>query len=383
MKKSRYCAAGAMPLYATLALVLWGGQRCHALDAEAGAAELSVASIKILVKEKGGRVDWCHRLNLIAFDRKGADGYYGVYTMKPDGSDVKSLSENCPDLPKRHVGQPAWHPSGKYLVLQAEKAEHKEGPFSALAAHPGAGAFNDLWVLNIETNKGTRVVELPDGNGKGVLHPHFSADGKMLSWAEMYAGANLFKKGQEFGLWKEKVANFSVGPSGPVLTNVKEFQPLGEGWYENHGFSPDGTKLIFTCNAALQGQPTNKRTDICVLDLKKGSTITLTTEKYNEHAIFSPDGQSIVWMSGGDVNGSTDYWIMNADGSGKQRLTYFSEPGHAHYQGYKTVVAADFSWSPDGRKFAAYYHTGLSIPGAERILLIELEKAKPRDFKTR
>jgi len=43
---------------------------------------------------------------------------------------------------------------------------------------------------------------------------------------------------------------------------------------------------------------------------------------------------------------------MNADGSGKTRLTYFNEPGHTEYTGER-IVAADSSWGPDGTKLAA------------------------------
>jgi len=43
---------------------------------------------------------------------------------------------------------------------------------------------------------------------------------------------------------------------------------------------------------------------------------------------------------------------MNADGSGKTRLTYFNEPGHTEYTGER-IVAADSSWSPDGMRLAA------------------------------
>ena len=34
-----------------------------------------------------------------------------------------------PDLPGRHTGQPAWHPSGRWLVVQAEKRRHAKVRF--------------------------------------------------------------------------------------------------------------------------------------------------------------------------------------------------------------------------------------------------------------
>ncbi len=52
----------------------------------------------------------------------------------------------------------------------------------------------------------------------------------------------------------------------------------------------------------------------------------------------------------------TDWWIMNADGSGKRRLTYFNQEGRSHLVVWGTV-AADFAWLPDGRRLLGYYHT--------------------------
>jgi dipeptidyl aminopeptidase/acylaminoacyl peptidase len=92
------------------------------------------------------------------------------------------------------------------------------------------------------------------------------------------------------------------------------------------------------------------------MDLETQSLTQLTNEAYNEHAIYSPDGEKIVWMSDKDNrNKGTDYWLMNPDGSEKNRLTYFNQRGHPHYMG-KKITVADSSWSPDGKRIVAYYH---------------------------
>jgi Tol biopolymer transport system component len=83
-------------------------------------------------------------------------------------------------------------------------------------------------------------------------------------------------------------------------------------------------------------------------------------EEWDEHAHFSPDGRTIIWMTSkaqphklraDDLK--TDYWLMNADGSNKRRLTYFNEPGHPHFM-KEGVAAADGAWSPDGSRFLGY-----------------------------
>jgi hypothetical protein len=59
----------------------------------------------------------------------------------------------------------------------------------------------------------------------------------------------------------------------------------------------------------------------------------------------------------GDVNWAAqpmerDYYAMDADGSRKERLTFFNVPSAQEYLGYPVLaVASDFS--PDGRYLAA------------------------------
>ncbi len=301
------------------------------------------------IKEKGGRLDWSHKLNLIALDRRGEDGYYDVYIMSPDGSDETCLTCDRPGLPTGHMGNPAWHPSGDYIVFQAEKPTHGGRSTKAL---PGYGIDNDLWLI---TRDGKHYYQLTDTPPEmGVLHPHFSHDGSKLLWAEKVG------EGGEYGVWALKVADFVVDESGPHLANVQTYQPGGKVFHEGHGFSPDDTKIIFSGN--LEPGQREFGIDIYTLDLKTQELERLTTtlDQWDEHAHYSPSGNKIVWMStmGCKCNPSrsldlrADYWLMNADGSGKTRLTYFNEPGHAEYTGER-IVAADSSWSPDGMRLAA------------------------------
>ena len=56
----------------------------------------------------------------------------------------------------------------------------------------------------------------------------------------------------------------------------------------------------------------------------------------------------------GDVKQmKTELWIMNTDGSNRQRLTFFNEPGKVGYTG-ENLVFGDSCWSPDGSRILAY-----------------------------
>ena len=98
----------------------------------------------------------------------------------------------------------------------------------------------------------------------------------------------------------------------------------------------------------------------------------LADKKWNEHAMYSPSWKRIVWMTGRDnLNGGTDYWSMNLDGSDKVRLTDFNNPDLPTYKN-KSIVAADASLSPDGKFLIAYLQVNLVTQEGVTIL-IELE----------
>lgn len=72
----------------------------------------------------GGQMDWSPDGAWITYDVQGEDGFTDVYKMRPDGTDNECLTCDNPILPNRHQGQSTWHPSGRYLVFQAEKSWH-------------------------------------------------------------------------------------------------------------------------------------------------------------------------------------------------------------------------------------------------------------------
>ncbi len=334
--------------------------------AEAVAPPRLVRGITTL-KEGGARLDWLG--NRIAFDMLAGE-YFALYVMQANGTEVRCLSCGHPDLPHKNIGQPAWHPSGRYLAFQAEKAEHAKIRFEHVLT-PGAGVLNDLWLLDLETNRAMLLREVENRPGQGILHPHFSADGQRLSWSEMRQKGGL-KKGSEFGFWELMVADFRVDGGNPRLDNIRSYEPGGTAFYENHGFSPDGSRLIFSSNFEAR-----KRIEshIYTLDLQTEKLNRLTTENYNEHALYAPDGKHIVWMTTTDNRrGGTDYWIMDSDGSNKRRLTWFNQKGHPEYTGER-VIAADSSWRSDGKAFAGYCNEGGPLEpkeGPVKIVLIEL-----------
>jgi Tol biopolymer transport system component len=99
-------------------------------------------------------------------------------------------------------------------------------------------------------------------------------------------------------------------------------------------FSPDGSKIVFCAG------PSTFARDIYVVN-SDGSDLTRLTSGVgnNVYPAFSPDGSKIVFTS--NRTGTSQVWLMNADGSNQRQLTFDSQP--------KDQVP---DWSPDGSKIA-------------------------------
>ncbi len=313
---------------------------------EAPFDDVSATLASTLLTDDGGRVDWSHANGLVAFDRLGPDGFYDVWTMKPDGSEQVCFTCELDALPKKNVGQPAWHPSGAWLVVQVQKADSSA---KAFGANPGRGTDNDLWAVSFPEGRAF----LLHSAEQGTLHPHFSQDGARLSFTERLGGPDV---SHVAGTWALVMADFMLTDGVPALSNVTQTLPgSAPAFYENHGLSPDGTRWIFS--ASLDpGKDVAEMNDIYWLDLAgDGALHRLTTAAYNEHATFLADGEHVLWMSSaGNPHRGTDYWLSKADGTELKRLTRLNGEQRGDRQ-----VAADVSLGPDGRSFVAYVQQGL------------------------
>src|SRR5262249_49548657 len=154
-------------------------------------------------------------------------------------------------------GGPHWHPSGRYIIFTAEKAKHGFVPAGSTMTDAGAGIYNDLTVLNLQThnitrlnNVGTGLLGAPTG---GSLLPKFSHSGTKIAWGD-YIG--IGSKKARFGNWRIAVADFSTTPE-PHIENVKYYKPGPRPeFFEIQGWTPNDKAVVFAC-APLPGQDDN------------------------------------------------------------------------------------------------------------------------------
>jgi Tol biopolymer transport system component len=327
----------------------------------------SLRSMTTVLEGRAKSVDWCVANGLIALGRWRPDGYVDVFVMRPDGTDLRCLTGRPGLCPQRHNGNPAWHPSGDYVVFTAQNpdAARGEGGFEGRLRSksvPGTGLNCNLWLVTADGSRAWQLTHVPTDYEapRGVIHPQFSHDGRRLFWA---GAVGEYPRHMPWGRWSLYVADFVVEDEAPRLENVVALTPgRQQHFYESHAFSGDDRRLLFCANA----EPGQEVTGLDVYEYDPAAdrltNLTRTRRDWDEHAHYSPDGRWIAWMSSADldvryrsVRGhdwqgdlKTELWIMDAAGQERRRLTHFNEEGHPHYLGGRNIVS-DSAWSPDGR----------------------------------
>jgi len=363
---------------------------CAALGA-CDAKKTWVVTDMLTIKEYGKSIDWLHSENMIVTARPLTDGYYDLLVFGMDDPDDETYpTHNVAGAPQKHNGNPAWHPSGSYIVFTAEN-EDVDSDYDSLAV-PGRGVNCNLWLADRDGQRFHQLTFLETSYGAdapAVLHPQFSHDGQMLFWAERVSGAQETM----WGTWVLRVASFTDGGDGPGLHDIRTFTPGDQNvFYESHAFSQDGTQVLFAGN--LESGQKETGMDIYEMDLIGGglTRLTATFSDWDEHAHWSPGAGLIAWMSSTPLDVTypenmgphdwryylaTELWLMNADGSQKQRLTYFNEPGHSHHRARRTAVS-DSAWGPDGNSLlvllANYDGTGPDSTAGAQLVLMTLGK---------
>lgn len=340
----------------------------------------------VTIAEFGKSVDWHPKLNRIASARLGKDDYYDVFTMKPDGGDIRVLTHALTGCPQKHNGNPCFHPSGEVLVFTGEDERLPDQDKAVRrVAVPGSGLGANLFIVDVDGRACHQLTKYPlTPPIRAVIHPQFSKDGKKLAWSERVRKGNSFGGG-----WVIKIADF-VGGDSPHLKNVKTLEPIERDcFYEIHDFSSDGKKLLFSGN--LKEGQAHTGLDIYEMDIASGriTRLTHTDGDWDEHAHYSPDGNKIAWMSStgfeidyGPEKGQgttwgkylkTELWVMAANGSNAQQLTHFNTPGHPENIKGERFIVSDSTWSPDGKSICACVAWVKGRNHGVRLVRIELQ----------
>ncbi len=342
-----------------------------------------VRRVQLLV-EGARTVAWAPKGDWIAFDKTDHAGYSRLHVARPDGSLQRCLTCEAFSFRKRHAGNPTWHPSGRYILFQLEKPLRGGGRPVPFLTVPGRNLGDDLWAITLDGRQFWNLTNRAEQGGR-VLAPRFSHEGDKVVWSQRVGSG-----GGTWGRWVLRVARFETSRGTPRLRRIRTYKPGGRQlFYESYGFTADDRGILFGAN--LDPGRSEAGLDLFVLRLDSGELerLTSSSEELDRFARFSPDGRKIVWASSRDILGRRtvferrdrtasaplDLWIMNADGSARQRLTRFNDVFSDHYSG--SVMVGTASWSREGDRLIVPV-TPVDREGDSDLYLLELDQAHGR-----
>lgn len=242
----------------------------------------------------------------LSFLRIRGDGLSDVYTVRPDGGDLRRVTFDA-----RDVGGTAWSGDGATLYFSS----YRSGPYT-------------LWRVPAAGGEPTSVA-LSDHN---VVSPSTSAGGDRLVYSKRIEEVNLWtlrRTAGEAGEAGESGESGDAGDASDAGDAGQADDPSAAGkadatgarrilsssqWEGHPAFSPDGKRVAFVSDRSGSFELYSALVD--------GSELRRHTSfggAYVAHPSWSPDGDRIAFDARPD--GHADLWIVDAEGGTPRRLT--------------------------------------------------------------
>jgi uncharacterized protein (TIGR03437 family) len=322
-----------------------------------------------------------------------------IADVASDGSlqNKTCLSCSSPPAPPidRYKNSPSLRPQGDWILVRVEDADGPVINDSSTANQQvvrNNGYYADLWAVSLDGSQWYQLTQFTappggDSGAHGILDPRWSPDGTMVAYSETYQAPDPANRQ---GYWHLLLANFSVDSKGvPSFSNTTDISLPGDVFYEVQAFSPDGSQLLvqsYTPGINAYG------VDIYSVNLTPGpnfghyTDLTNSPYTWDEHPVFSPDGQKIAWSSSlifpnlipeyGTLPWyqyrnylHCEMFLMNSDGTNVEQLTSFNA------QGVPQFADALFpTWNLAGTQiFVQSGGADLPVPGGNSAWLVNFQ----------
>jgi Tol biopolymer transport system component len=240
-----------------------------------------------------------------------------VFTMRPDGSDVRKVTDSV-----GWSGHPAYSPDGRWIVYAADRGDYPASMGLYVISSDGSGLPR-------------RVTHLINPTYWQEL-PRFSPDGTHIAFSEG-GGGNVLNNRNEGRIVAEQEAIYTVKADG---TDLRQITPWGV-HASDADWSPDGKQIVFA------NQPTHIGDigDVMVVDADGRHPRNLTNDgsligignnnafvfSQSFNPVWSPDGRTILFVHVSYSNAAgyeVGLQTVNPDGTGRGWLSTIRGEDH-------------------------------------------------------
>ena len=213
-------------------------------------------------------------------------GHLEIYTSKPDGSDLRQLTDNGAYNAEATL---SW--DGKRIIFTSTR----DGDI-------------DLYTMNVDGTDVRRITSRIGYDGGAW----FSPDGKQIVWRAAYPKTATDTADYLSLLQKRLVrpARVEVWVANADGSNARQITNLGGANFAPV-FTPDGRKIIFSSNYET---PRSGEFDLFLINPDGTGLEKVTTHKdFDSFPMFSYDGKKLVWASNRSQQepGETDLFIAD------------------------------------------------------------------------